>query len=156
LSENGSTIIQRTALFSDTSLQFHHEEYSFTLTEDARVGLYFKALHQDGYPSYVRFMIVDSDVVAEPFTADITGGGTISGVTCWVPYHFELPLTIKSGEQSASVIIDVGTAPLGENDTIDFTSAHITIPTYAGKNIIKTGTETQPSEIYIKYKGTGQ
>ncbi len=156
LSESGSTIIQQTALFSDTSLQFHHEEYAFTLSADTKVGLYFKALNQDGYPAYVRFMIVDSDVTAEPFTADITGGGTVSGVTCWEPYHFELPLTIKSGEQSASVIIDVGTAPLGENDTIDLTSTHITIPTYAGKTIIKAGTETQPSEIYIKYKGTGQ
>ncbi|MCR5601334.1 MAG: leucine-rich repeat domain-containing protein, partial [Ruminococcus sp.] len=152
LSENGSTIIQRTALFSDTSLQFHHEEYSFTLTEDARVGLYFKALHQGGHPSYVRFMIVDSDVVAEPFTADITGGGTISGVTCWEPYHVDLPLTVTSGAQSTTVTIDLGDSPLGAGDTIDYTTTEISIPTYEGSNTITAGTTVQPSSMYIKYE----
>ena len=136
LSEDGSTIIQRTAIFSNTSLRFHHEEYSFTLLEDARVGLYFKALHQDGYPSYVRFMIVDSDVTAEPFTADITGGGTVSGVTCWEPFTVVLPLTISAGSESQTINVDLVRDYIYPGRIVTSSMSATVLPTYYGQNAI--------------------
>jgi len=158
IAENDDVIIPRTMIFQDTSLQFHHEEYEFTISAPTKVGLYFKAINlaRYDYGNCTRFMIVDYDVVAEPFTVDISGGGTLSGVTCWEPYHYEIPIVIRGRERSTVVAIDIGTYPLGENESIDLTTAGVTLPTYQGKNIITVNTDVQPKEIYIKYKGTGQ
>ena len=154
INEDNIQIIPKTRIFQGNG-KWHHEEYEFTLTADTKVGLYFKAINKYEYNNVVRFGIFDYDTPTEEFTVR-DGQGTISGVTCWQPYHYEIPLTIRSGDHSTTVTIDVGTSPLGENDTVDFTSAHITVPTYSGKNIITADTETQPSEMYVKYKGTGQ
>lgn len=88
IAEDNTPIIPRRTIFQDTSSPFHHEEYEFTISTPTKVGLYFKAINpaQSYYNNYTRFMIVDHDVVAEPFTIDISGGGTLSGITCWEPY----------------------------------------------------------------------
>lgn len=154
ISENNAQIIPKTRIFQGAG-KWHHEEYDFTLTADTKVGLYFKAVKIYGTVGAVRFGIFDYDTPNVQFTVQ-DGQGTLSGVTCWEPYHYEIPLTVRSGNNSTTVTIDAGTFPLSENDTIDFATAHVTVPTYSGKNIITADTETQPSEMYVKYKGTGQ
>ena len=152
IAENGTTIISKTNLFQTRTVRFVHEEYDFTLSAATKVGLYFKALHSDGSPAYVRFMIVDYDVQAVAFTANVSGDSPITGVTCWEPYHVDLPLTITSGAQSTTVTIDLGDSTLGAGDTIDYTTTQISIPTYEGSNTITAETTVQPSSMYIKYE----
>lgn len=154
IAEDGTEIISKTNLFQSRSVYFAHEEYDFVLSDDTKVGLYFKALHRDGYPAYVRFMIVDYDVQAEPFESDILSGGTVSGVTCWEPYQCELPIIIMNHDHSQvrQVVIDLGSAPLGPNDIVSYSSTNIPLPTFIGKNTITVDTPIRPSEIYIKYR----
>lgn len=152
IAEDGAEIIEKTNIFEGASQRFYHEEYEFTLEEDARVGLYFKALHSDGYPSYVRFMIVDSDVVAEPFTANVYQDTPITGVSCWEKYTVSLPITISCDNQSQTITFDLGGEKLFANDTISFTSTGIALPSYVGDNIWSADTENKPY-VYIKYTG---
>ena len=86
LKSDDTAIINKTNLFQNNNDVFAHEEYDFTLSAETTVGLYFKMLHSDGYPAYIRFMIVDYDVQAETFTSTI-GGSSFTGVTCWEPYY---------------------------------------------------------------------
>lgn len=151
LKSDDTAIINKTNLFQNNNNVFAHEEYDFTLSAETTVGLYFKMLHSDGYPAYIRFMIVDYDMQAESFTSTIDGS-SFTGVTCWEPYHVDLPLTITSGAQSTTVTIDLGDSPLGVGDTIDYTTTEISIPTYEGSNTITAGTTVQPSSMYIKYE----
>lgn len=151
VSEDNVQILSKTSIFRG-STKFQHEEYGFSLGVDTRVGLYFKAIPKYNTIGFVRFMIVDSSVNAEPFTVR-DGSDTISGETCWEPYHVTLPLTIQNGEQSATVTIDLGTDLLGADDVIDFAASQTTIPTFAGGvNTITVDSDIQPSEMYIKYK----
>lgn len=155
VAEDNTQIIPRRAIFSDTSSQFHHEEYSFTLAAPTKVGLYFKAINPWNVASnnYSRFMIVDDDVEAEPFVID-TPGGTITGITCWEPYRVTLPVIIMNHDESQfrKVEFDLGTSPLGVNDTIDFATTNIPLPTFIGENTIMVDSTVPPSEIYIKYR----
>ena len=155
IAENDDVIIPRTMIFQDTSLQFHHEEYEFTISAPTKVGLYFKAINlaRYDYGNCTRFMIVDYDVVAEPFDVDYDAEmNRLRGVTCWEPYRVTLPLTISNGSQSTTVTLDLGTDFLGADETIDFTSTHMSIPTYSGINVISVDSGIQPSEMYIKYR----
>ena len=155
VAEDNTPIIARRIIFQDTSSPFHHEEYEFTISAPTKVGLYFKAINPRNNSSnnYTRFMIVDGDVEAEPFVID-TPGGSITGVTCWEPYHFTLPVIIKNHDESQfrKVEFDLGTSPLGANDIIDFATTHIPLPTFIGKNTIMVDSTVPPSEIYIKYR----
>lgn len=155
IAEDNTEIIPRRMVFQDTSSPFHHEEYEFTISEPTKVGLYFKAINtaRSGYGNYTRFMIVDYDVVAEPFDVDYDAEmNRLRGVTCWEPYRVTLPLTISNGSQSTTVTIDLGTEFLGADDSIDFTSTHMSIPTYSGLNTISVDSDIQPAEMYIKYR----
>lgn len=155
VAEDNTPIIERRMIFQDTSSPFHHEEYEFTISEPTKVGLYFKAINpwnSANYGNFSRFMIVDSDVVADPFTVDISGGGTLSGVSCWKYYHHTIPITLSCGDETTTInytTID----SLGQDEYIDMLNTGIDIPTYAGANIIEVETDVKPSEIYVKYKG---
>lgn len=115
IAENDDVIIPRTMIFQDTSLQFHHEEYEFTISAPTKVGLYFKAINlaRYDYGNYTRFMIVDHDVVAQPFTIDLAGGGTLSGVTCWAPY--QMNGAFMNAENLAYVSIPESVKAIGDN-----------------------------------------
>lgn len=155
IAENDDVIIPRTMIFQDTSSPFHHEEYEFTISAPTKVGLYFKAINLARYDwgNCTRFMIVDYDVVAEPFDVDYDAEmNRLRGVTCWEPYRVTLPLTISNGSQSTTVTIDLGTDFLGADETIDFTSTHMSIPTYSGINVISVDSGIQPSGMYLKYR----
>ncbi len=150
VSEDNVQILSKTSIFRG-STKFQHEEYGFSLGVDTRVGLYFKAIPKYNTIGFVRFMIVDSSVNAEPFTVR-DGSDTISGETCWKPYHVTLPLSIKCGERTATVTIDLGTDLLYANDSIDYATSQTAIPTFAGVNTITVDSNIPPSAVYIKYK----
>ena len=159
IDDSNNKIISRTQIFQTESL-WNHEEYEFTLSADAKVGLFYKAYY--GYASsstppvnYIRFMIVDYDKTSVSF--DISSSyGQLTGVSCWEPYRVTLPITIQHGDRSTDIELSIGTEFLGENDTVSLTALQPSIPTYSGKNIIRAATEVQPSGLYIKYNGTSQ
>lgn len=139
IAEDDTPIIQRRNIFSDTSSPFHHEEYEFTISAPTKVGLYFKAINtaRSGYGNYTRFMIVDYDVQAEPFTVDISGGGTLSGVTCWEPYRVELPITIQSSSgETTTINVDLCADYIYPGRTVTSEMSSTVIPTYYGRNTI--------------------
>uniref|UniRef100_UPI001565FCC3 hypothetical protein n=1 Tax=Ruminococcus flavefaciens TaxID=1265 RepID=UPI001565FCC3 len=148
---------------SGNQRRWTRKESVFTVTEDTDVGVFSKMFQYDS--SYAvdnitpylvfRYMIVPADTPASQFsvTLPITGEPEITGESCWEPYKMVLPLTVRCGERSAAVAIDLGKNLLGENDTVSFSSTHTTIPTFKGTNIITAETEIQPSEMYIKYRG---
>ena len=130
---------------------FYHEEYPFTVSSDTSVGFISKIYPEYNSNVFTRFQIVPADTAAVPFYID----ADVNGVTCWEPYKVILPLTITHGEQSMAISIDLGTEFLGENDTVDFTTTHIAIPTYSGANTITVDTDIQPSEMYAKFSTSG-
>lgn len=133
--------LDRTQYSNDNFLHF---EYPFTLSEETNLAVMFLSARFN-----LRFMIVDSDVVAEPFEVQY-GIYTITGNTCWQPYNITIPVTVSSGGQSQTVEVIVD-APLEANDYITKTQAGVNIPTYDGTNTITVGTIVNPTEMYIKY-----
>ena len=151
IDENDNAIIPRRMIFQDTSSPFHHEEYEFTISEPTKVGLYFKAIDpaQSNYHNYSRFMIVDYDVVAQPFTIDLSGGGTLSGVTCWEPYRVELPIKIRSASGQTTVNVDLCADYLYPGRTVTSLMSTTVIPTYYGRNSITC--DSGSPVMYIQY-----
>lgn len=145
---------------SSSAPKWTRKETVFTVSQAVNVGvlskMYIIRLEANADVSW-RFMIVPADTPVSQFsvTLPITGAPVISGVTCWEPYKVTLPLTITHGGQSTAISIDLGTEFLGENDTVDFTTTHITIPTYSGANTITADTDIQPSEMYAKFSTSG-
>ncbi len=148
-SDNTSVVRKVLDLSSYYGTTYVHEEYAFTLTETTDLGLYFLGLGDRIFP---RFMIVDSDTVAVPFSVTYLGV-VFSGVTCWEPFRALLPVTVTGGGQTNTVNIDLGDSLLYENDTVTFTSAGNHIPTYTGANVLDADSAVKPSEVYIKYMG---
>ena len=166
--EDNTPIISKTSLF-DASMQsyenrrsktspfpnYFHKEFTFTLTEDAKVGLMHKAYYNSRtytYPPYFRFMIVDSDVEAESFTTTGCSPVNMSGYSAWEKYNVTLPVTITSGTQSQTITFDLGDSMLYENDTVSMASTSTTLPSYVGLNMIEVDSDNKPY-VYIKYTG---
>ncbi len=126
---------------TSTLTWFYHEEFNFTVTSDMKLGFFAV------FPACARFMITDTDVVANKSVQDT------SVKSCWEPYKVTLPVTVTSEGQTNTVTIDLGSSPLYENDTLTFTGTGKTVPTYSGRNIIDVDSDVKPSEVYIKYKG---
>ena len=147
IAENNTQIIGKTQIFSGNT-KYQHEEYSFTLNSDTSVGLYYKAIL--GYNSYgfVRFMIVDADVVAEPFTVQ-DGSGTVSGVTCWSPYRMELPITVQSAAGETTINVDLCADYIYPGRTVTSQMSPTVIPTYYGRNVITC--DLGDPVMYIQY-----
>lgn len=134
--------------------RFVHLEYGFTLSESLEVGLFFLSMGHDiaSEEFAPRFMVVDSDTVAQPFSV-MYGNQTFQGVSCWDTPHAVLPVTVSCGGQTTTVDFDLGDSLLYENDTLTFTGTGTTIPTYSGNNVLDTDSAVDPSEVYIKYMG---
>lgn len=135
---------------------YYHREFTFTLDNDTKVGLYHKAYYTStvyAYPPYFRFMIVDSDVAAEAFTTTNVSPANMSGYSAWEKYSVSLPVNISSRGQTQTVTVDLGDSFLGAGDTISLADTHVSIPTYSDVNVITVDSEVQPSEMYIKYVG---
>ena len=141
----------RTLYQGDT---FVHLEYPFTLAEDMEVGLFFQGLgHNIASEEFIpRFMVVDADTVAEPFSVTVSGN-TYEGVSCWDTPHAILPVTVSCGGQTTTVDIDLGDSLLYENDTITFTGTGTTVPTYRGRNVLDADSYVMPSEVTVRYMG---
>ena len=167
--EDNTPIISKTRLF-DASMDsyenrrsktspfpnYFHKEFTFTLTEDTKVGLMHKAYYHSvvyAYPPYFRFMIVDSDVEAESFTTTGCSPVNMSGYSAWEKYSVSLPINISSRGQTQTVAVDLGDSFLGAGDTISLADTHTAIPTYSDINVITVDSEVQPSEMYINYVG---
>lgn len=134
---------------------YYHREFTFTLNNDTKVGLYHKAYYTSvsyAYPPYFRFYIVDSDVTAEAFTTTNVSPTNMSGYSAWEKYSVTLPITIASGNQSQTTTIDLNGSFLHENDSVSMTSTGISLPSYVGLNTITVDSENQPW-VYIKYIG---
>ena len=132
------------------------KETVFTVSQAVNVGVLSKmyTIRREANTDVSwRFMIVPADTPVSQFsvTLPITGDPVISGVTCWEPYKVTLPLTVSSGELSKTVIIDLGTEFLGENDFISFETTSELIPTFGSINTLNVDSSIPPSEVYIKY-----
>jgi hypothetical protein len=165
LSEDNTAIIPKTDIFEAGTSRYkaqnagapfpnyYHREFTFTLSEDTKVGLFHRAYYESvtyNYPPYFRFMIVDSDVEAEAFVTTGVTPKDMAGYSAWEKYNVTLPITISCGNESQTININID-APLGQSDTISKTSTGIDIPTYSGKNRIDVNTTVTPSEVYIKF-----
>lgn len=121
--------------------QFIHEEYTFTLDEDSKIGFFAV------FPYVSRFMIVDGDVEAtRPLRLT-------DELTCWEPFHYVLPITVTCGDKSETIVIDLGQELLGPEDSISLAEKGVAIPTFKGWNTIDSDADIKPSEMYIKYRG---
>ena len=149
IAENGTVIVDLPDAMADFVQPgaYYHKEVIFTVNSNTNVGLFTKI-----YSSLMsmRYMIVDASVEAQPFT-NRDYYIQFSGVTCWEPYKLSLPVTVRSGSNSAVVYIDLNGSPLGENDTASLTDSGINIPTFSGINTIDADSPVRPSEMYIKY-----
>lgn len=133
---------------------YYHREFTFTLDNDTKVGLYHKAYYTStvyAYPPYFRFYIVDSDEEAETFTTTDVSPANMTGYSAWEKYNVSLPINIYCEGQTQTVTFDLGESFLSEEDSISFADSQITIPTYVGTNTISADSTIQP-EMYIKYR----
>jgi hypothetical protein len=167
LSEDNTAIISKTDILEAGTSRwkaqnagapfpnYYHREFTFTLSEDTKVGLFHRAYYESpttAYPPYFRFMIVDSDIEAEAFATTGVYPKDMAGYSAWEPYAVTIPITISSEDQSQTITITVED-PLEETDMISLSSTQIDIPTYLGVNMITVDTEVRPSEMYIKFLG---
>ena len=134
---------------------YFHNEVTFTIDHDCKVGLIHKAYYESqtySIPAYHRFMIVDSDVEAEYFETTGADPAQMQGYSAWEKYQVTLPVTISCGDESQTITFDLGDEILYEGDSISKASTGVELPTYVGLNTITTDSENQPF-VYIKYTG---
>lgn len=73
-----------------------------------------------------------------------------SFATDYEPYGYKIP--IVCGETTTNIYLN---EPLSEGESISMSDAGISIPTINGSNTLSIGTTVQPSNMYIKYGGSG-
>lgn len=166
--EDNTPIISKTRLF-DASMDsyenrrsktspfpnYFHKEFTFTLTEDTKVGLMHKAYYHStvyAYPPYFRFMIVDSTEEAESFTTTGCSPVNMTGYSAWEKYTATLPITISNESESQTVVIELEYL-LEQNDEVSLDSTSVNLPTYVGTTEYTLDSEVSPSEMYLKYNG---
>lgn len=64
------------------------------------------------------------------------------------PYGYKIP--VICGGQTTNIYLD---SPLGANDSIDYATAQVTIPTVDGANTLICDTTVQPSKVSLTYTG---
>lgn len=167
IAEDNTLIIPETNIFDSTTVRystsppypnFHHKEYTFTLTKKTKVGVIHRGysnVHNysggDGdIQAYFRFMICDADVEAEEFESTNLYAN-ISGESAWEKFQYILPVTISNDSEIQTVDIDLGDSPLEEGQSISLSDTQISMPTYIGNNTISVDSAIQPI-VYIKYR----
>lgn len=130
---------------SYSSVNFIHEEFEFTLSSEQFVGINFLRFGSNNVEWSGRFEIVEADVEAEQFTV-----GNYSGVSCWVPYEYNLTLRVLGGGGITELNIPLGDTPLQEGSTISLFSTGIAIPTYYGETVYRVAGNVQPT-MYIRF-----
>ena len=66
------------------------------------------------------------------------------------PYGYKIP--VVCGGTTTNIYLN---EPLGENESISMSDTGVSIPTINGSNTLSIGTTVQPSNMYIKYGGSG-
>lgn len=176
VAEDDTLVIPETNIFDSTTVRystsppypnFHHKEYTFTLTKKTKVGVihrgYSNVHNYSGgdadIQAYFRFMICKETV--EPVEFESTNlYANISGESAWEPYKYTLPLTITNVPESPDepilskrVDLDLGDKPLGPNDTIHMTDVDLPIPTFEGWNTLDCLSDTLDKPYaYIRYQ----
>ena len=153
IDQNNNIIIKDIDLFDELAPDvyaptFFRKVKTFTVNSFINVGLISKLYCNYNLYGY-RFYIVPANT--EDVLFSVTGyDTTFTGYTCWEPYKYKIPVTIRSGNNVTP--IDLYTdAPLGANDVLTMAEAGVTIPTYEGSNTIDVHTVFKPSQMYIKY-----
>lgn len=73
-----------------------------------------------------------------------------SDVSVYEPYGCKIP--IVCGGTTTNIYLD---EPLNEGESISMSDTGVSIPTINGTNILTVDTAVQPSNMYIKYGGSG-
>jgi hypothetical protein len=111
--------------------------YSFTLQAGLwiSVRVYTAAsLYQQGVNLTLPIMVRKADTTPD-----------------FIPFGYEIPLTVSQDETDKSYDIFIGDAPLIEGETVSKTSTGIDIELFEGENTVST-TLTNKPEMTIKYK----
>jgi hypothetical protein len=171
LSEDNTAIIPKTDIFEAGTVKYkaqsagapfpnyYHREFTFTLSEDTKVGLFhrawYSAITQD-YPPYFRFMIVDSDVEAKAFATTGVSPKDMEGYSAWEKYQVKVSVVVYNnavpGEAALWTKTDIPVDDfLYDGDSVSLTSSSVDITTFEGWNSIVVDSKVQPT-IYIKYQ----
>ena len=84
----------------------------------------------------------------DPNTIQVVVGSQLPET--YEPYGYKIP--IVCGGTTTNIYLD---EPLGENESISMSDTGVSIPTINGSNTLSIGTTVQPSNMYIKYGGSG-
>ena len=145
--EDNTPVISKTRLF-DASMDsyenrrsktspfpnYFHKEFTFTLTEDAKVGVIHKAYYNSRtytYPPYFRFYIVDSDEEAEEFTTTGCSPTNMTGYSAWEKYQSVVSISVKFTnvvDNTSTTLTKTVPSLLYSSDFVDFTED---LPTYS-------------------------
>lgn len=172
IEENNTVIIQKsdilpsgisskTKAISDGAPypNYFHNEITFTLDHDCKVGLIHKAYYESlsaAKPAYHRFMIVDSDVEAVYFETTGADPAQMQGYSAWEKYQVKVSVVVYNGavpdEAALWVKKDIPVDDfLYDGDSVSLTSSSVDITTFEGWNSIVIDSDVQPT-IYIKYQ----
>ena len=134
---------------------YFHNEITFTLDHDCKVGLIHKAYYESqaySIPAYHRFMIVDSDVEAEYFETTGADPAQMQGYSAWEKYHAYIGLITRNEDGSLSQRITINLDDLmSMGDTISNTSTTTDMPTFEGWNTFEVLADGDV-EVYVKYQ----
>ena len=166
IAEDNTLIIPETNILDSTTVRystsppypnFHHKEYTFTLTKKTKVGVIHRGYsnvwnYQGGdgdIQAYFRFMICDADVEAEEFESTNLYAN-ISGESAWEPYRITLSLIVSDtdgGEERYDFYLD---DYLSAGQSISLQDTGTIISTGYGRNTFDCDSEIKP-ELYLKY-----
>lgn len=164
--EDNTPVISKTRLF-DASMDsyenrrsktspfpnYFHKEFTFTLTEDTKVGLMHKAYYHSvvyAYLPYFRFMIVDSTEEAEAFTTTGASPVDINGYSAWEPYTITLSISVSStggGIRQYDLKMD---DYITAGQSISLQDTGTIIETWYGRNTLDSDSDIPPV-WYAKY-----
>lgn len=105
-------------------------------------GLTTKTIRIPSDCSFVRLSIDDNlgNVMLWKGSSDVS----------YEPYGYKIP--IVCGGATTNIYLD---EPLNEGESISMSDTGVSIPTINGTNILTVDTAVQPSNMYIKYGGSG-
>jgi hypothetical protein len=156
-----SGISSKTKAISDGAPypNYFHNEITFTLDHDCKVGLIHKAYYESlstSHPAYHRFMIVDPDVEAVYFQTTGADPAQMEGYSAWEKYQVKVSVVVYNnavpGEAALWTKTDIPVDDfLYDGDSVSLTSSSVDITTFEGWNSIVVDSEVQPT-IYIKYQ----
>ena len=167
LSENNTAIISKTDIFEAGTVKYkaqsagapfpnyYHREFTFTLSEDTKVGLFHRAYYESpstAYPPYFRFMIVDSDVEAVDFETTGVYPENMTGYSAWEPFKITIGLQSWNEDLSLAKQITIYLDDfLSFGESVTKTTTSLNLETFEGWNTITVNTDGDVL-VYVKYQ----